>query len=123
MTSKLTLIPPPKLNQNSVEIATEILNRSLVGLFEQSRVSISRFQRYFNWTTYGHTEKCLDRLIQIKIEEMPKLGEDSPEWEILNDSNSFDLQLYEIAKDIFDYQGKTIFVEKVSATVTPNLKH
>lgn len=108
ITSRLSLIHPLKVDENSVKIATEILSKSLVGLFENSRESINRFQQYFNWTTFEDTETCVDKLMNHTF-DLPTLSKSDPEWRILMRTNRFDLQLYENAKEIFDFQGKTLF--------------
>lgn len=111
MVSHLSLTVNANLKRDNLISAVEVLNRTIVGLFEHPLSSVKRFEHYFKWVTLTSTssEKCVERMVTKKIESIPKLSPLGPEWKILEKTNKFDYQFYKYASKIYKLQGRTIF--------------
>jgi len=113
MVSSLTNIPNHRLEDYHVEQATQILaNNFLIGLTEKFNTSVHRFQKYFEWNNNDtYTEKCIEHFAFLNpVNKNPhknytKLSEGNKEWEILLETQKYDLKLYENAKEIFQHQS------------------
>lgn len=121
LTCTLTNTDKKEINETHVQLATDILARKcLVGMTEEFNTSVYRFQQYFNWKVDESRKGCLKRLIfdspvnklsNVLQQRDPgyqieKLEEGDPAWNLLLETNKYDLQLYENAKKIFQDQAK-----------------
>lgn len=103
-----------ELTQVHEGIAKEVLRRKcLVGLLSQKAQSLERFKKYFGWRYVGQKmEYCQDQLINWNWSNKNKherIAVGSTVWRNLEESNSFDIRLYEYARYLFDKQA-AIFV-------------
>jgi len=121
LTCTLTNTNKKELNETHVQLATDILARKcLVGMTEEFNTSVHRFQQYFNWDIDESRKGCLKRLVfdspvnklsnvlqqRDPEHQIETLEEGDPAWNILLETNKYDLQLYENAKKIFQDQAK-----------------
>merc|ERR1719203_1162812 len=98
-----------EISEEHVAKATDILrNKCLIGLTDHFNTTISRFQSYFRWPLLENKKPCLQRLVfDAPINQFSsgsKLEEGSEAWNIMLETNKYDLQLYENAKQIFREQ-------------------
>lgn len=121
LTCTLTNTNKNLLNETHVQLATDILARKcLVGLTDNFNTSVYRFQQYFNWKIDDSRRGCLKRLVfdspvnklsnvlqQRNTEHhIESLEEGDDAWNLLLETNKYDLQLYQNAMKIFEDQGK-----------------
>jgi len=108
MTRILLNKPGGRLTQRDVEIAKEIVrHKCLVGIFEQLQESIERFEHYFGWSRSGQeTKNCKERVLAQGTRKygFMDVPENSQAWNLLYQQNIFDMELYNFAKSVFQYQ-------------------
>mmetsp|Transcript_8235 Transcript_8235/g.12657 ORF Transcript_8235/g.12657 Transcript_8235/m.12657 type:complete len:394 (+) Transcript_8235:208-1389(+) len=100
--------------QADLEEAKQLLREKvLIGLLSNMEESIYRFDRYFGFHNIERNKECFDNIIHDKgsktnRHEHPKLEPGSSEWKLLAKVNTFDVQLYEYAVELFEEQ-KSLF--------------
>lgn len=99
-----------ELTQVHEAIAKEVLRQKcLVGLLSQKAQSMERFERYFGWRYVGQKmEYCQDQLLNWKWSNKnkhPRVPVGGVVWRSLEESNSFDIRLYEYARYLFEKQA------------------
>lgn len=114
MTRFLTDEMEAPLTNQHVAVATQILaEKCVIGLLDKMEESIHRFESYFGWKLDRRGEKCLDRFLNMRINQNDKhdhsFVEGTDEWEMLLASNEFDVAVYENARALYDYQGELLF--------------
>lgn len=100
------------LTEDDLDVAKEVLRRKcLVGLLSQKGESMSRFLKYFKWDKHVKGEKeqeCLDKNLDYgwpQKHRHQEVEEGSEVWNLVVQMNTFDLQLYEYAKELFKEQS------------------
>lgn len=84
MTTSLVNVRNKHLNDTHVSLATQILNKSLIGLTEAFETSIQRFQKYFGWNKTSASERCIRKLVKYTPVNAYNFGKDhiteNSEW-------------------------------------------
>ena len=98
-----------ELTEEDLNIAKEILRQKcLIGLLEEKGETFERFQKYFGWRPKnGAEEECLAKKLEWAWpmkHRHPPVEKDSLAYELIRDQNTFDLQLYEYATELFKQQ-------------------
>lgn len=98
------------LNAKHLAIAKEVLRQKcLVGLLEHKGESFRRFEKYFGWAPKDKDQmECRERLLHwgwSNKHSHPDVEEGSTVWDLLYKKNSFDMELYEYAKNLFAEQS------------------
>ena len=101
-------------------MAKEILSRKFViGLFESLEESLRRFETFFSWNLGGDSinnrhDTCRHEVVSRAMvsyynanANLPANG--SPAHMALAEKNSMDLELYDFARFLYDYQGRVLF--------------
>jgi len=104
--------PGGALTREDVDLAKEILRRkALIGLFDRMFESMFRFERYFGWRMNTEKRTCQQRLMEQGMSryEYTQLQMGSDAWILLLRQNKFDMEVYNYAVTLFDYQGTTMF--------------
>lgn len=108
------------LGANDLAMAKEILSRKFViGLFESLEESLRRFETFFGWNLGGDSinnrhDTCRHEVVSRAMvsyynanANLPANG--SPAHVALAEKNSMDLELYDFARFLYDYQGRVLF--------------
>jgi hypothetical protein len=108
------------LGANDLATAKEILSRKFViGLFESLEESLLRFETFFGWNLGGDIinsrhDTCRHEVLSRAMSgyynanaNLPANG--SPAYVALAQKNSMDLELYDFARFLYDYQGRVLF--------------
>jgi hypothetical protein len=108
------------LGANDLATAKEILSRKFViGLFESLEESLRRFETFFGWNLGGDSinsrhDACRHEVVSRAMSgyynanaRVPANG--SPAHVALAEKNAMDLELYDFARFLYDYQGRVLF--------------
>lgn len=100
--------------------AKEILKRKvLVGLYDRMNESIDRFESFFGYRVGNDAHACQEAEVGLTSEkqkvEVPT-NENSPALTALMRKNMMDMELFQYARFLYDYQGHAIFGIVVAAT-------
>ena len=102
-----------ELTENDLTIAKEILRQKcLVGLLEEKDETLARLQQYFGWTTSDEDKRCTEKKLDwawSMKHKHPMIEKDSKAWRLIVANNSFDMKLYDFAKELFNQQGQQLF--------------
>lgn len=95
-------------------IAKEILKRKfVVGLFDHMEESIERFETFFGWNVGVDAHTCQESEIgHIKAKHYNNVNlppVDTPSFAALVEKNRIDLELYDYARFLYNYQGQVLF--------------
>lgn len=98
-----------ELTPDDEAIAKEVLRtRCIVGLLSKKDESLRRFVSYFDWeNTASRSLECQEKLLSWSWSaknKHPPLEKNSEAWKLLEEHNTFDMRLYEYAKELFEYQ-------------------
>lgn len=97
------------LSAADFKLAKKILRRKvLVGLVDHIDESIRRFEKVMGWVHGRNIAGCEKEFILPSIAINPTIVRDSPTWKIIEDRNTFDMELYSYALELFDLQGKEL---------------
>lgn len=108
------------LNAKDLAEAKEILNRKfVVGIYERLEESLERFETLFGWNLSSdninrmHTT-CRHQVVSKTMAREYNLNavvpaKDSLAYMALVEKTSLDLELYEYARFLYDYQGRVLF--------------
>ncbi len=108
------------LGANDLAIAKEILSRKFViGLYESLEDSLQRFETFFGWNhgadsvNSSHDSCRRDVVIRARRSHYNINAvappDASPAHMVLKKKNALDLELYDFAKFLYDYQGRVLF--------------
>lgn len=92
-------------------LARKILHdKFLVGLLSDPQQSLERFMAYYGWTANGNEGiECIERNMGWdwvnRGSDYEKVEEGSRVWDLIENSNTFDIRLYEYAQVIFREQA------------------
>lgn len=103
LTNRLT---KAELSAEDLDLAKLVLKEKfLVGLMEKKTQSLDRFQKYFGWI--ASDKDCIQNKIEwswpMKHHHAP-VDEGSDAWDLIAAQNTFDIMLYEYAKELFSHQ-------------------
>lgn len=103
-----------QLTTDDLNIAKEFLRKKVViGLLSDRAESLRRFELYFDWSYPEDKNKfCGEELFnweKANANEHPDILPGEPSWNLLLKRNSFDMDLYEYATNLFKEQGDTMF--------------
>jgi hypothetical protein len=102
-----------ELTENDLNIAKVILRQKcLVGLLEEKDETMARLQQYFGWTTSDEDKRCIEKKLDWAWpmkHKHPMIEKDSKAWTLIVANNSFDMKLYDFAKELFNQQGQQLF--------------
>lgn len=104
--------PGGQLTREDVDLAKELLRRKcLVGLFDKMYESMFRFERYYGWRMNTDKRTCQQGLLEQGMTkyEHPSLQVGSDAWILLLRQNKYDMEVYNYATTLFDYQGTSMF--------------
>lgn len=113
--------PSIKLTSKHLDIAKEILqHKFLIGKIDKIQESMRRFKTYFGWNVRDGDSSCEDysfmkivlaneKSKKIRNNIMSKYFLDKEDLDVVYSMNSFDLELYEYANELFNVQGKLLF--------------
>mmetsp|Transcript_25070 Transcript_25070/g.36833 ORF Transcript_25070/g.36833 Transcript_25070/m.36833 type:complete len:337 (+) Transcript_25070:51-1061(+) len=109
MTRFLAKKPKGPLSQEDVVVAKDIMRyKCLIGLTDHMDESLDRFTRYFGWKVKPGSEnvrKCKKKLVPNRNARMhQEVIEGTMVWNLLAESNYYDIQLYAHALDLFEEQ-------------------
>lgn len=98
-----------ELTPDDEAIAKEVLRtKCIVGLLNKKDESMRRFVSYFSWdNTASRSLECQEKLLSWSWSaknKHPPLEKNSEAWKLLEEHNTFDMRLYEYAKQLFEYQ-------------------
>ena len=101
------------LTEHDLSLAKSILEKkAVIGMIDQMDKSLQIFQNYFGLQPIPHRKGCVQRLVHNehvnKNEYHIQLQPGSQEWKILEERNSFDLQLYNYSRIIFQRQASRL---------------
>lgn len=112
------------LTDADYEVAKEILKRKfIIGLYSNLQESLERFQLFFGWELNAQAAACQANELQREStahynrfatdagskDIHPGLTDDGAALEIIMSKNKIDLMLFDYAKFLFDYQGRSLF--------------
>jgi len=102
LTRTLVNKPEGKLGKSDLNLAKAILQRkAIIGLFSDLANSIRHFTVVFGWDAPSSWEDCatdlIDRAYAREQEGFPRLDTDEPAFEVIQNKNKFDLELYDFA--------------------------
>jgi hypothetical protein len=104
--------PGSDLIPEDLAIAKEILRqKALILLTNDMAQSSVRLVKYFNWPTSEYQLWCMNKFAveePINTNPHPVLDRNSIEWRALERKNSFDVELYDYALQLFEAQGTLI---------------
>jgi hypothetical protein len=108
------------LSANDLALAKEILSRKFViGLFKSLEDSLRRFETFFGWNLGSDSmnnrhDACRHEVVSRAMSayynanaNLPADG--SPAHVALAKKNAMDLELYDFARFLYDYQGRVLF--------------
>lgn len=99
--------------RKELTIAKEILKRKVVvGLFDRIDESLQRFETFFNWNVNDSANDCQRREVDRRMEKeynKVNMDEDRAAYASLMAKNELDMELYEYARFLYDYQGHSLF--------------
>jgi hypothetical protein len=97
-----------ELNQAKDFLSTKVL----IGLSERMRVSVQRFGHYFGtenngWDDNEKWKECSRKAINQGSNKNPHpaVDENTSAWKALAEANKYDMELYQLAVDLFRTQG------------------
>jgi hypothetical protein len=99
-----------KISRKHTFLAKEVLRtKFLIGLLPQLDESMKRFEKYFGWDNKSNNKNCVQDLVNGGMNR--NLGREfveewSKEYISLLRHNSFDMELFHYAEELFDEQGK-----------------
>lgn len=98
------------LTSYDLNIAKQVLRQKcLVGVLEAKEESIMRLHKYFNWEMNdSKSRECTERVVQwgwVNKNSHPLIDSQSLAYQLLVESNNYDIKLYEYAKLLFDEQS------------------
>jgi len=102
------------LTNDDLERAKDILrHKFIIGLMPKMEESINRFDNYFGWHTIRDHERCFDVCIRQgkRSDSYENVEESSEVWKMLEKFHYFDMQLYEYALELYDYQANLVLVQ------------
>lgn len=104
------------LTKSDLTLAKKVLKQKfIVGLFEEIEDSMKRFETFFGFSALNsgvEVQRCQQNEIDGIMEryynkvEMPN---DNEAVLALMEKNTFDLQLYDYARYLYEYQGVALF--------------
>ena len=108
------------LGANDVSIAKEILSRKFViGLYESLEDSLRRFETFFGWnhgtdSVNSSHDSCRREVVTRARRSHYNINavvppDGSPAHMALAKKNVLDLELYDFARFLYDYQGRVLF--------------
>ena len=101
-----------KIDRKHTAYAKKVLQtKFLIGLLPQLDESMRRFEKYFGWEDKsGNNHSCVNDLVgsgmNTNSAKKPVVEEWSKEYVMLLRHNSFDLEVFHYAEELFDQQGK-----------------
>ena len=98
------------LTSEHLEIAKNILkHKFLIGKVDNMHESFERFKMHFNWKTESYL--CDDAIINDSLSKLKNYIHElnADEINLIYDSNSLDMQLYDYAEHLFQLQGSQFF--------------
>lgn len=103
LTNQLT---KPELTTDDLDMAKQVLEEKfLVGLIDEKSQSLDRFQKYFGWLPSD--SNCIRNKVEwswpMKHHHV-SVEEGSEAWDLISAQNTFDISLYEFAKEVFALQ-------------------
>lgn len=102
--------PGGALTESDINMAKEIIRRKcLVGLYDELKESVERFEKYFGWTDSGgkDADECINRVLSQgtrKYDVAPIIKEGTTEYDLLYQQNRFDMELYFFIKQLYSFQ-------------------
>lgn len=115
LTNELT---KDELAEDDLITAKEILRQKcLVGLLEEKGETFARLQNYFGWGQNDEGRSCIEKKLDWSWpmkHKHPAIEKDSTAWSLIVANNSFDMKLYDFAKDLFHQQGQQLFPQQAS---------
>jgi hypothetical protein len=103
-------ITKSELTNDDLNVAKQILkDKFLVGLIEKKSQSIDRFQKYFGWI--ASDENCIRNKVEWSWpmkHRHDSVEEGSEAWDLISAQNTFDIMLYDYAKELFVQQESSI---------------
>lgn len=114
LTRQLTNEMHGTLTPNHLELAKETLRRLfIVGILEEKQESIMRFLDFFQFLTWKHADdramECQDKNLNYgwkNAKSHPVPDHDAPFYQLLEEKNSYDMEIYHFARQLFDHQAK-----------------
>ena len=99
------------LDHRDLLIAKEVLKRKfVVGLFQHMEESFERFEAFFGWNVGASERTCQENKIGRVMEKHFNSGQiPSAALAPLEEKNRLDMELYDFAVFLFDYQGRVLF--------------
>jgi len=99
-----------ELTEEHEAMAREFLRRKcVIGLLSYKTTSLDRFERYFGWKVRGQKmEHCHDQLLNwnwSSKNKHPRIKQGGVVWRSLEESNEFDMRLYNYAVQLFHEQA------------------
>jgi len=108
MTAKLVGKAAVELTPDDLVMAKEFLRtKFLVGLVQRTEESVDRFDAYFGWAGKANREQCKAEYVRTPVNknEHQAVENGSEAWNMLAAVNTYDLQLYAYAMQLFDEQA------------------
>ena len=114
MTRQLANQQSGDLTDHHLKVALEVIRRKfIVGTMDKLEESMTRFEQFFRWKFHvnpDNQESCRKRLTgggsnsnASNKKEKPKPGD--PIWELIAQSNLYDIQVYEYIESLFVEQA------------------
>ena len=108
------------LNAKDLAEAKEILiSKFIVGIYDRLEESLERFETFFGWNRSTDSinkmhATCRHQVVSKTMAREYNLNavvpaKDSLDYMALVEKNSFDMQLYEYARFLYNYQGRVLF--------------
>jgi hypothetical protein len=101
LTRTLVNKPDGKLSTKDINLAKAILRRkAIIGLYSDLANSISHFTDVFGWDappSIDCANDLISRAYAREQEGFPELDTDEPAFEVIQNKNKFDLELYNFA--------------------------
>ena len=108
------------LNAKDLAEAKEILiSKFIVGIYDRLEESLERFETFFGWNLSTDSinkmhATCRHQVVSKTMTREYNLNavipeKDSLDYMALVEKNSFDMQLYEYARFLYNYQGRVLF--------------
>ncbi len=106
-----------ELTPHDLHVAKEILRKKcLVGFLEAKSESVMRLQKYFHWEINdSESRECFGRFLDwgwSNKNSHPMIEINSPTYKMLEEKNSYDMDLYEYSRRLFELQSKLFENEK-----------
>ena len=99
-----------QLTTQDAELAKEVLREKfLIGLVEKKVQSFERFQKYFGWIPSDN--QCIQNKLEWSWPMKHKyvsVQKGTDAWGLISSQNTFDMMVYEYAKELFDHQESLV---------------